>query len=82
MEPAQDIGGNKSGDNAISAPTSSRLTSRRLWVNCPFDMSTTSTTPLAPIMIADETERDFAYPQHEAAFFYGLFLRGHSAEVC
>jgi hypothetical protein len=43
-------------------------------------MSTTSTTPLAPVMIADETERDFAYPQHEAAFFYGLFLRGHSAE--
>jgi hypothetical protein len=23
---------------------------------------------------------DFAYPQREAAFFYGLFLRGHSAE--
>lgn len=25
-------------------------------------------------------ERDFAFPQREAAFFYGLFLRGHSAE--
>ena len=24
--------------------------------------------------------RDFEYPQREAAFFYGLFLRGHSAE--
>jgi hypothetical protein len=23
---------------------------------------------------------DLAYPQREAAFFYGLFLRGHSAE--
>ena len=24
--------------------------------------------------------QDFALPQREAAFFYGLFLRGHSAE--
>lgn len=24
--------------------------------------------------------RDLEYPQREAAFFYGLFLRGHSAE--
>src|ERR1700739_4063974 len=31
-------------------------------------------------MIAEETPRDFEYPQREAAFFYGLFLRGHSAE--
>ena len=23
---------------------------------------------------------DFQFPQREAAFFYGLFLRGHSAE--
>jgi hypothetical protein len=23
---------------------------------------------------------DFEFPQREAAFFYGLFLRGHSAE--
>lgn len=28
----------------------------------------------------DEVARDFEYPQREAAFFYGLFLRGHSAE--
>ena len=28
----------------------------------------------------DETQREFEYPQREAAFFYGLFLRGHSAE--
>ncbi len=26
----------------------------------------------------DESEHDFEYPQREAAFFYGLFLRGHS----
>ena len=24
--------------------------------------------------------QDFQFPQREAAFFYGLFLRGHSAE--
>jgi len=27
-----------------------------------------------------DEERDFAFPQREAAFFYGLFLRGHSIE--
>ncbi|HVB35550.1 MAG TPA: hypothetical protein VNJ52_14435 [Patescibacteria group bacterium] len=27
-----------------------------------------------------EDDRDFAFPQREAAFFYGLFLRGHSIE--
>ena len=31
-------------------------------------------------MIAGETLRDFEFPQREAAFFYGLFLRGHSAD--
>jgi hypothetical protein len=25
-------------------------------------------------------ESDLAFPQREAAFFYGLFLRGHSAD--
>ena len=25
-------------------------------------------------------ENDLAFPQREAAFFYGLFLRGHSAD--
>ena len=29
---------------------------------------------------ADDAQNDFAYPQREAAFFYGLFLRGHSPE--
>ena len=27
-----------------------------------------------------DEDRDFAFPQREAAFFYGLFLRGHSIE--
>lgn len=30
--------------------------------------------------IHEDTVRDFEYPRREAAFFYGLFLRGHSAE--
>ncbi len=29
--------------------------------------------------LVEETRRDFEFPQREAAFFYGLFLRGHSA---
>jgi hypothetical protein len=28
----------------------------------------------------EETLLDLQFPQREAAFFYGLFLRGHSAE--
>jgi len=32
--------------------------------------------PLLPVEIAADLE----FPQREAAFFYGLFLRGHSAE--
>lgn len=28
----------------------------------------------------EEALREFEFPQREAAFFYGLFLRGHSAE--
>jgi hypothetical protein len=31
-------------------------------------------------IITEDTQREFEYPQREAAFFYGLFLRGHSAE--
>jgi hypothetical protein len=30
--------------------------------------------------ITEDAERELQAPQHEAAFFYGLFLRGHSAE--
>ena len=28
----------------------------------------------------DDTLQDFQFPQREAAFFYGLFLRGHRPE--
>lgn len=28
----------------------------------------------------EESWRDLEFPQREAAFFYGLFLRGHSVE--
>jgi hypothetical protein len=28
----------------------------------------------------DEPLQDFQFPQREAAFFYGLFLRGHTVE--
>lgn len=28
----------------------------------------------------DEAMQDFQFPQREAAFFYGLFLRGHPAD--
>jgi hypothetical protein len=31
-------------------------------------------------IIGEQALREFEYPQREAAFFYGLFLRGHSAE--
>lgn len=34
---------------------------------------------IAPILPA-ETIADLEFPQREAAFFYGLFLRGHSPE--
>jgi hypothetical protein len=34
----------------------------------------------APNPIEDTILRDFQFPQREAAFFYGLFLRGHSPE--
>lgn len=30
--------------------------------------------------VLDDVVRDFEYPQREAAFFYGLFLRGHSPD--
>jgi hypothetical protein len=33
----------------------------------------------APIIVQD-TLQELEYPQREAAFFYGLFLRGHSAD--
>lgn len=30
--------------------------------------------------VPTDTLGDFEFPQREAAFFYGLFLRGHSAD--
>lgn len=39
---------------------------------------TNSTLP-AEATPAEEAQHDFDFPQREAAFFYGLFLRGHSA---
>jgi hypothetical protein len=35
---------------------------------------------VAPPTQQQESARDFEFPKREAAFFYGLFLRGHSAE--
>src|ERR1700730_7987665 len=35
--------------------------------------------PSTPVAV-DDAPHDFEYPQREAAFFYGLFLRGHSAD--
>jgi hypothetical protein len=43
---------------------------------CKLHFSTMATAP-NPI---DETLQEFQFPQREAAFFYGLFLRGHSAD--
>src|SRR5579872_5269321 len=42
----------------------------------------TETNPTLPAAThaAEETQHDLEFPQREAAFFYGLFLRGHSAE--
>ena len=50
-----------------------RLTASRKSVNCIFAMATMS-NPL------EEALQEFQFPQREAAFFYGLFLRGHSPE--
>ena len=48
-------------------------------VNCDFAMATLPnlTIPGPPL---EEPLQDLEFPQREAAFFYGLFLRGHSAE--
>src|SRR5438034_7106624 len=34
----------------------------------------------SPQFVPVDTLQDLEYPQREAAFFYGLFLRGHSAD--
>jgi hypothetical protein len=52
----------------------SYLTRKNFSVNCPFAMATIA--PVLPLEVAADLE----FPQREAAFFYGLFLRGHSPE--
>jgi hypothetical protein len=37
-------------------------------------------TMMTPATVILSEAADFAFPQREAAFFYGLFLRGHSAD--
>src|SRR5262249_3337157 len=50
------------------------LTRRSFSVNCAFSMAASAQ------FVPQEPALDFEFPQREAAFFYGLFLRGHSAE--
>ncbi|HEV2288173.1 MAG TPA: hypothetical protein VGR81_04395 [Candidatus Acidoferrales bacterium] len=40
----------------------------------------TQLNPAAIQVVLDHPLRELEFPQREAAFFYGLFLRGHSAE--
>jgi hypothetical protein len=49
----------------------------RLMQTMQTDTNTTLATPVAPL---EDAQHEFDYPQREAAFFYGLFLRGHSPE--
>lgn len=35
---------------------------------------------LSALTVTGESERELEFPQREAAFFYGLFLRGHAPE--
>jgi hypothetical protein len=50
------------------------LTRKGIWVNCVFAMAASVQ------FVQGETLTEFEFPQREAAFFYGLFLRGHSAD--
>ena len=59
--------------NAAKLPRS-YLTQTNFWVNFLFLMAT------APQFMPPELVSDLEFPQREAAFFYGLFLRGHSAD--
>jgi len=44
-------------------------------------MQTIETKPSEVVVQTNqESARDFEYPQREAAFFYGLFMRGHDPE--
>lgn len=60
---------------AIWAPRlPGHLTGEPKSVNCRFAAMATMSNPM------EDAARDFEYPRREAAFFYGLFLRGHSAD--
>ena len=50
------------------------MTRKGFSVNCFFAMA--ASVQFVPV----ETLTEFEFPQREAAFFYGLFLRGHSAD--
>ena len=50
------------------------MTREGVSVNCFFAMA--ASVQFVPV----ETLTEFEFPQREAAFFYGLFLRGHSAD--
>ena len=64
----------------------------RFWVNCIFlpivdrkavvggSRCEAMNMATMPQFVPAEVLNDFDFPQREAAFFYGLFLRGHSAE--
>jgi hypothetical protein len=54
----------------------SYLTPQSFSVNCEFAMA----THIAQFVPTEVINNDFEFPQREAAFFYGLFLRGHSAD--
>jgi len=45
-----------------------------------MDMQTHEATTVSPAIAQSEATHDLEYPKREAAFFYGLFLRGHDAE--
>lgn len=46
----------------------------------PLGITSEVAGPQPAMNAGDDALSDFAYPQREAAFFYGLFLRGHSPE--
>ena len=65
----------KARPGRVLGVTSALLTRPKLSVNCAFFVW------WRPIIHhGQELCGRFEYPQREAAFFYGLFLRGHSAE--
>lgn len=64
------MGAGGRGLEVTSVPLDEGKSSGKLRLSCMAD----------GFIIADETQREFEFPQREAAFFYGLFLRGHSAE--